>query len=98
MAGIMCRCGAEHGDGAALAKVGWQSDGAGGAMLLANCSCGSMLTIATLTDASFCRMCGRMMHAELKIVAEESGVHCVACARRSEHAIVHPIIRRYSGA
>lgn len=94
---IRCGCGADHGDGAALPKIGWQSDGAGGALLLANCPCGSTVAIDTLADASLCTGCRRLVTGcsdDVKIAAP-GGVLCVACARRSQHAIVSPY-RRYA--
>ena len=95
---VRCGCGAEH-ERSTLHKVGWTPDGRGGALLLARCTCGSPIAMAILTDASFCRGCGRLMHGEVKIVAEDVGVMCVPCARRSRHAIAPPVRRvRLGGA
>jgi hypothetical protein len=90
---IRCGCGQDHGDGSTLAKVGWRPMGDGRARLVAACPCGGKITLSTLDDASFCVTCKRLLHAEVKIAAQ-SGVYCVGCARRSEHAIPSPI-RRY---
>jgi hypothetical protein len=87
---VRCECGREHGDGARLAKIGWRPLGEGRARLVAACPCGGVVTLSTIDDASFCVVCRRIVHREPKIVAEGSGVLCVACARRTKHAVRLP--------
>jgi hypothetical protein len=96
MSKVTCACGREHGDGAALSKRGWQSDGAGGAIELANCPCSSTITISELADACLCVECHRLIVGDSDDVkvATPTGVHCRACARRSQYAIPAPIVRR----
>lgn len=100
--GIKCKCGLEHGDGRALRKIGWQVDGAGGALLLANCGCGSTLTIASLEDVSLCATCHRAVvgdAADFKVCVVDSDgasprVLCFGCYRRD---VWQPAVRRWSG-
>lgn len=90
---VRCGCGRQHGDGSRLQKVGWRPAGEGRAKLVAACPCGGAVTLAVVDDASFCRGCGRLLHLEVKL-ATPSGVLCVPCGRRSEFAILPPVIRR----
>lgn len=86
MGGVRCGCGQDHGDGAALVKIGWHADGEGGALLLANCPCMSTITIETRADASICAECRRLVpgaDGDLKVVTEDQGVLCMGCARRA---------------
>jgi hypothetical protein len=79
---VGCGCGRQYADVSRLRKVGWQPDLEGGALLLVECTCGSTFAAARLSDASFCDECGRMMHDEVKVCAENYGVLCIPCARR----------------
>jgi len=82
---IQCTCGHAQ-DPATMPKVGWASDGVGGALLLANCTrCRSTVTIEERADASICAECHRLVtgaDGDLKVVTEDQGVLCMACARR----------------
>jgi hypothetical protein len=95
MGGIRCcGCGLEHGDGAALSKVGWKADGQGGALLRATCGgCGFRVTIDTIADATMCTGCHRLVlgcDGDVKVATQGRGVLCIPCARRSEYAIAPP--------
>jgi hypothetical protein len=96
MSGIRCGgCGLEHGDGAALSKVGWKADGRGGALLRATCGgCGCGVTIDEIADATLCTACHRLVlgcDGDVKIATEARGVLCIPCARRSEYTIQRPL-------
>jgi hypothetical protein len=86
-----CVCG-HVSDVAAMVKRGWQSDAAGGAMLLANCTaCGSTRTIEERADASICGVCHRLVtgcdgDSKIAIVDPTEGamVLCFSCFRRDD--------------
>jgi hypothetical protein len=86
---VTCSCGHEQ-DAAAMPKRGWQSDGAGGGLFLANCTvCGSTLVIEERSDASICSVCHRLVtgaDGDTKVWSEEDDgdgrVLCTGCARR----------------
>ncbi len=98
---VRCACGRVHQTIAALRKCGWMADGTGNAFLLVDCDvCGSTITAAVARDASICSTCRRLVvgtDGDVKIClvdcSQGSLVLCVACARRSDHAIAAPIRR-----
>ena len=83
---IVCACGRTHADSAALGKRGWRPDGAGNALLLCQCVCGSILAVASAVDATVCGTCKRLLtgtNEDIKICIERDRiVVCAACFRR----------------
>jgi len=88
---IVCSCGLRQ-EVAAMVKRGWQTDGAGSALLLANCvgpRCGSTIAVAAMADACTCATCRRLVtgaggDVKICVVDDSAGaiVLCAPCFRR----------------
>jgi hypothetical protein len=85
---LRCPCGAVHTSIAGLVKVGWQTDGKGGACLLVNCTCQSTLVAEHRAEASFCAACHRLIEAHEIKSCSEAGVLRVGCAQRQPRVLV----------
>jgi hypothetical protein len=82
---LRCACGLDHGDGAALEKLGWQPDFRGSVLLFVRCDvCRAKLVVAMMVDASICVGCHRIVRGgnlDVKVCAS-GGVFCLPCDRR----------------
>jgi hypothetical protein len=85
---LNCSCGRTHDDASSLVKLGWRALGFGDFAMLANCRCGSTLTVSRLTDASQCTACRRVVtgtDGDVKVCfieGRDAVLVCVACFRR----------------
>lgn len=100
-AAITCACGKARTH---LVKLGWRATGAGDVIELARCeACLTALVIGTMTDASICGGCHRVISGETddpKACVDRNSyaeVLCRACARRS-HEIAGPQRMRHRTA